>query len=289
MSAAPTASVCRHQTTRKSKRHSTSRSGLVTSEHSRLDVEIAELGIERVGEVGHRTSRHPSLERRWVDRITDHGDDLARARDLRTERECFHAATDAARHDRNTCTGSHEGRPVEHLFAREARALLSRALRKHNERFAKGEHVLCRPQRRAICSASFDREAAHDGKEGTERRGLPEALLAHEPQSSRGDHADDRRVNEGAMHTAEDERPLRQVLAALDPESEQDEDHRVEDPPEDPVEDSLRVEDELSGDECAIVWNGTEEICVTADEAWDIEAIAQAQQDAYELRCEMGY
>ena len=45
----------------------------------------------------------------------------------------------------------------------------------------------------------------------------------------------------------------------------------------------------LSGDECAIVWNGTEEICVTADEAWDIEAIAQAQQDAYELRCEMGY
>ena len=47
--------------------------------------------------------------------------------------------------------------------------------------------------------------------------------------------------------------------------------------------------DELSGDECAIVWNGTEEICVTADEAWDIEAKAQAKQDAYELRCEMGY
>ena len=47
--------------------------------------------------------------------------------------------------------------------------------------------------------------------------------------------------------------------------------------------------DELSGDECAIVWNGTEEICVTADEAWDIEAKAQAKQDAYELRCELGY
>jgi len=46
--------------------------------------------------------------------------------------------------------------------------------------------------------------------------------------------------------------------------------------------------DELSGEECAIVWNGTEEICVTADEAWDIEAKAQAQQDAYELRCEIG-
>jgi len=46
--------------------------------------------------------------------------------------------------------------------------------------------------------------------------------------------------------------------------------------------------DELSGDECAIVWNGTEEICVTADEAWDIEAKSQAKQDAYELQCEIG-
>ena len=46
--------------------------------------------------------------------------------------------------------------------------------------------------------------------------------------------------------------------------------------------------DALSGDECAIVWNGTEEICVTADEAWDIEAKAQAKQDAYELQCEIG-
>lgn len=47
--------------------------------------------------------------------------------------------------------------------------------------------------------------------------------------------------------------------------------------------------DELSGDECAIVWNGIEEVCITADEAWDIEAIAQAQQDAYELKCERGW
>lgn len=46
--------------------------------------------------------------------------------------------------------------------------------------------------------------------------------------------------------------------------------------------------DELSGDECAIVWNGTEEVCVTADEAYDIEAKAQAEQDAYELQCEIG-
>jgi len=47
--------------------------------------------------------------------------------------------------------------------------------------------------------------------------------------------------------------------------------------------------DELSGDECAIIWNGTKEICVTADEAWDIEAASQARQDAYELRCERGW
>ena len=46
--------------------------------------------------------------------------------------------------------------------------------------------------------------------------------------------------------------------------------------------------DSLSGDECAVVWNGTEEICVTADEAYDIEAEAQAKQDAYELKCEIG-
>ena len=47
--------------------------------------------------------------------------------------------------------------------------------------------------------------------------------------------------------------------------------------------------DELTGDECAIVWNGTKEICVTADTAWDIEAKAQAEQSEYELMCERGW
>ena len=47
--------------------------------------------------------------------------------------------------------------------------------------------------------------------------------------------------------------------------------------------------DELSGDECAIVWNGTEEMCVTADEAWDIEAQSQARHDAYVQNCERGW
>jgi len=46
--------------------------------------------------------------------------------------------------------------------------------------------------------------------------------------------------------------------------------------------------DALSGDECAVIWNGTEEICVTADEAYDIEAGAQVKQDDYELKCEIG-
>jgi len=45
--------------------------------------------------------------------------------------------------------------------------------------------------------------------------------------------------------------------------------------------------DDLTGDECAIVYNGSEEICITADEAYDIEAKAQAKQDAYELQCEI--
>ena len=47
--------------------------------------------------------------------------------------------------------------------------------------------------------------------------------------------------------------------------------------------------DELSGSECAIILRNGEEICVTADEAWDIEAASQARQDAYELRCERGW
>ena len=47
--------------------------------------------------------------------------------------------------------------------------------------------------------------------------------------------------------------------------------------------------DELTGDECAIAWNGTEEICITEAQAYDILAEEQAQQDAYELRCERGF
>jgi|TARA_R100000084_G_C4562668_1_gene105371 hypothetical protein len=47
--------------------------------------------------------------------------------------------------------------------------------------------------------------------------------------------------------------------------------------------------DELTGDECAIAWNGTEEICITEAEAYDILAEDQAKQDAYELRCERGW
>ena len=47
--------------------------------------------------------------------------------------------------------------------------------------------------------------------------------------------------------------------------------------------------DELSREELAIVWNGKEEVCVTANEACDIEAQAQARQDAYELRGERGW
>ena len=39
--------------------------------------------------------------------------------------------------------------------------------------------------------------------------------------------------------------------------------------------------DELTGDECAIAWNGTEEICITADQAYDIMGIEQAELDAY--------
>lgn len=45
----------------------------------------------------------------------------------------------------------------------------------------------------------------------------------------------------------------------------------------------------LTGDECAIILRNGEEICVTANEAWDIEAQSQARQDAYELRCERGW
>lgn len=47
--------------------------------------------------------------------------------------------------------------------------------------------------------------------------------------------------------------------------------------------------DELTGDECAIAWNGKEEVCITQAEAYDILAEDQAKHDAYELRCERGW
>ena len=45
----------------------------------------------------------------------------------------------------------------------------------------------------------------------------------------------------------------------------------------------------LTGDECAIILRNGEEICVTADEAWDIEAQRQASHDAYVFRGERGW
>jgi len=45
---------------------------------------------------------------------------------------------------------------------------------------------------------------------------------------------------------------------------------------------------DLSGDKLAIILRNGEEICVTADEAWDIEAQSQARHDAYQLRRERG-
>jgi hypothetical protein len=47
--------------------------------------------------------------------------------------------------------------------------------------------------------------------------------------------------------------------------------------------------DELSGDECAIILRNGKEICVTADEGWDVEAQSQAHHDAYILSLERGY
>jgi len=44
-----------------------------------------------------------------------------------------------------------------------------------------------------------------------------------------------------------------------------------------------------SGDECAIILRDGKEICVTADEGWDVEAQSQAHHDAYILSLERGY
>jgi hypothetical protein len=37
----------------------------------------------------------------------------------------------------------------------------------------------------------------------------------------------------------------------------------------------------LSGDELAVILRNGEEVCVTADEAWDIESQGQARHDEY--------
>ena len=46
--------------------------------------------------------------------------------------------------------------------------------------------------------------------------------------------------------------------------------------------------DYLTGDECATVKRDGVEICITADEAYDILANQQAEHDEYELMCEIG-
>ena len=44
----------------------------------------------------------------------------------------------------------------------------------------------------------------------------------------------------------------------------------------------------LSGDECAIAWNGREEICITANQAYDILAEEQMDHDRMQLMMEIG-
>lgn len=46
--------------------------------------------------------------------------------------------------------------------------------------------------------------------------------------------------------------------------------------------------DYLTGQECATVKRNGEEICITADEAYDILAEQQAEHDEYQLMCEIG-
>ena len=45
----------------------------------------------------------------------------------------------------------------------------------------------------------------------------------------------------------------------------------------------------LTGDEFAIIIRNGSRICVTANEAWDIEAQSQARHDAYVQRQERGW
>ena len=46
--------------------------------------------------------------------------------------------------------------------------------------------------------------------------------------------------------------------------------------------------DYLTGQECATVKRNGEEVCITADEAYDILAEQQAKHDEYQLMCEIG-
>mgnify|MGYP003154027872 CR=1 FL=1 len=40
---------------------------------------------------------------------------------------------------------------------------------------------------------------------------------------------------------------------------------------------------DLTGDELAIAWNGTKEVCITEAQAYDILAQEQVQKDSYKL------
>ena len=48
-------------------------------------------------------------------------------------------------------------------------------------------------------------------------------------------------------------------------------------------------QDEVTGARLAMAWDGTKEVVITQDQAWDLEAKKQAAYDAYMLRCERGY
>lgn len=44
---------------------------------------------------------------------------------------------------------------------------------------------------------------------------------------------------------------------------------------------------DLTGDKCAIIWDGKQEICVTEDEGWDVYAQSMAEYDRQHLISEM--
>ena len=46
--------------------------------------------------------------------------------------------------------------------------------------------------------------------------------------------------------------------------------------------------DGLTGEKCGVVWDGENEVCVSEEDAWHIEAMAQAEHDDYMLRLEQG-